>query len=124
MEEVRPSDKLRQAILIGITKEEGRLAKIYLFVSSFVLLVSFSGVVMSVRYLIQGFYRSGFYQYLSLLFSGDSSVLIYWKELSYSLLETIPIVGMTLFLMALGLFIWSGVGTIINARRFTLLVSQ
>ena len=123
MDKLRPSNNLRQNIIVGIAQEERYFAKIYLFLSSIVFLSSLAGVILSVRYLIQSFYQSGFYQYLSLLFSGDKTILIYWKELSYSLIETIPVIGAISFLIALGFLIWSGVHAITNARRFVLSVN-
>ena len=124
MDKIRPPNTLRKAVLVGIAREERHWAKIYLSISSFVFLASSAGIVISLKYLTQSFYQSGFYQYLSLIFSENSSVLIYWKELSYSLIETIPIVGTIGFLVALGFFIWSGVNTITNIRRFTLSISK
>jgi len=120
MDRLKPSKNLRQNIVSGIAREEYRQAKIYLLMSSLAFTASLAGVILSLKYLIKGFYESGFYQYLSLLFSGDSLVLNYLKELSYSLIETLPILEVAAFLTALGFLIWSGISIITNTHRFIL----
>ncbi len=50
---------------------------------------------------------TGFDQYLSLAFSDSSVLITYWKELSLSLVESLPLMAVMLVLGALGLFIWS-----------------
>lgn len=123
MDKIKPPKELRRSILAGIAKEEYHWAKIYLLLSFLTFSASLAGVVLSVKYLIQSFNESGFYQYASILFSGDTTILIYWRELSYSLVETIPVIGAISFLIALSFLIWSGVHAITNARRFVLSVN-
>ncbi|MFA6315226.1 MAG: hypothetical protein WC648_02560 [Candidatus Paceibacterota bacterium] len=120
MEKIQPPQDLKQNILLGIAKEEFRRAKIYFTVAVTVLPTSLVAVFLSGRYLINSFYESGFYNYFSLLFSGDSTVLSYWKELVYSMVETMPILGTIVFLMAVSFLVWSGANTITNLHRFTL----
>ncbi|OHA16806.1 MAG: hypothetical protein A3C79_00555 [Candidatus Taylorbacteria bacterium RIFCSPHIGHO2_02_FULL_45_28] len=120
MEKIRPPQDLKRNILLGIAKEEFRRAKVYFTVAATVLPVSLVAMFLSGRYLLNSFYESGFYDYLSLLFSGDSIVLSYWEELMYSLVETMPIVGTIVFLIASSFFIWSGANTLTNLRRFAL----
>lgn len=120
MEKIRPPHDLKRNILLGISKEEFRRAKIYFIAATAVLPASLVTVFLSGRYLINSFYESGFYSYFSLLFSGDSTVLAYWKELTYSLVETMPIVGTIVFLIAFSFLVWSGANTFTNLRRFAL----
>ena len=120
MEKIRPPQDLKRNILLGIAKEEFRRAKVYFTVAATVLPVSLVAMFLSGRYLLNSFYESGFYDYLSLLFSGDSIVLSYWEELMYSLVETMPIVGTIVFLIASSFFIWSGANTLTNLRHFAL----
>lgn len=120
MDKMRPPQDLKRGILLGIAKEELRRAKIYLIVTATTLPASLVAVFLSGRYLINSFYESGFYSYFSLLFSGDSTVLAYWKELSYSLIETMPVVGTIVFLIAVSFLVWSATNTFTNLRRFTL----
>ncbi|MDD5721115.1 MAG: hypothetical protein PHT16_01555 [Candidatus Pacebacteria bacterium] len=120
MNKLKPTKELRNNILFRIRQEERRRAKVYLFSYASIIPFSLIGVVLSIRYVSEGFYQSGFYEYLSLLFSGDSAVYTYWKELSLSLIDSMPIIGIIAFLMALGALIWSGANTFTNTRRFIL----
>lgn len=120
MDKLKPPRGLRQSIIFGIGQVERSRARVYLFISTSILPLSIIGVIFSGKYLLQSFYQSGFYDYFSLLFSGDGAVFTYWKELTYSLAETIPILGTIAFLTALGFFIWSGANAVSNVRRFAL----
>ena len=95
MDKLKPRGELREKILFSINKEEIRRAKTYFLISVTTTLVSIFGLIFSVRYMIQGFYQSSFGS-----FSDPSIVVSYWKELSISLLETLPILGITISLVA------------------------
>jgi hypothetical protein len=120
MDKLKPTKDLRRNIIFGIKREEHRRAKIYIFSYASIVPISLVGVVLSFRYVSEGFYQSGFYEYLSLLFSGDSVVYEYWKELSLSLVDSMPIIGIIAFLVALGVLVWSGSNALSNTRRFIL----
>ncbi|MFZ2522223.1 MAG: hypothetical protein WAX44_04560 [Minisyncoccia bacterium] len=100
MDKLKLPKELREKILFSINKEEIRRAKTYFLVSVTTGLASIFGLIFSVRYMIQEFYQSSFYSYLSLIFSDPSIAVSYWKELSMSLLETLPILGITISLIA------------------------
>lgn len=117
---MQPSNRLKKSIISSIAHVEYRRAKIYLLISSSVFVASLAGIILSLKYITNSFYQSGFYEYLSLLFVGNSVILEYWKELSYSLAETTPIIGIISFLTTSGFCIWSGVSTITNTRRLIL----
>lgn len=123
MDKLDSPKRLKQSIIFGIAHEEHRRARIYLAISSSVFVFSLVGLILSIKYITSSFYESGFYQYLLIVFSGGGAALEYWKELLYSLIETMPIIGIIGFLIALGFFIWSGINTIINTRRFILLIN-
>ena len=117
MDTLQTPGGLRQRILLGIARAEYERARTYLLVSLAVVPASLVGVFFSARYLLQSLYQSGFYQYLSLLFSGDSVVLASWRELSYALIESMPVFETALFLSALTFFVWSGAHALTSARR-------
>ncbi len=71
-------------------------------------------------YISQIMSESGFYQYLSLVFSGDTSLFIYWKEISFSLLESLPVLAVTALLVNTALCIWSLAHALSSTRRMTL----
>lgn len=120
MDKLKPTKELRHNILLEIKREERRRAKVHLFAYASIFPFSLFGIILSVQYMSQGFYESGFYGYLSLLFSGDSAVYVYWKELSLSLIDSMPIIGIIAFLTAMGVLIWSGANAFSNTRRYIL----
>ena len=52
-------------------------------------------------------YNSDFGNYFSLLFSDTGSFMVIWRELSISMFESLPIIGIALFLASLYLLFWS-----------------
>lgn len=101
MDRFKPPSKLREAILGSIRSEERRKARIYITVSSATLLVSVIGFIFSVRYLFQIFQTSEFYTYFSLVFSDPDIVLGYWQDIALSLAESLPILALTMLLIAI-----------------------
>ncbi|MHB1316749.1 MAG: hypothetical protein ACYCZW_02735 [Minisyncoccota bacterium] len=101
MDKLKSSKELHEKIIFSINKEEFGYAKTYFFISIITTFVSFFGLIFSIRYMIQEFYRSSFHSYLSLILSDPSVTILYWKELSISLIETLPIVGITISLITI-----------------------
>lgn len=71
---------------------------------------SFVGIMASGIYVKDILLTSGSYEYLSLLFS-DAEILSYWKELSLSLAESLPIFGLAVLCSVGALFLWSAMRT-------------
>ena len=90
-----------------INMEEKRLARIRIFAFGASTVASFAFSLWAVIYLVNSIKETGFSQYFSLIFSENGAVLAYWRELSLSLAESLPIVSLIVFLCAIGLFIWS-----------------
>lgn len=72
--------------------------------------ISFFGIIYSSMYVYNNVASSGISSYLSLIFS-DIEALTYWKELSLSILESLPFLGFTVGFAVLGVFLWSLVKT-------------
>jgi hypothetical protein len=100
MDRLQPSKGLRGKILASIQQEEIRHARIYVYTAIGAIMTSSFGVVFVVKHMFQGLYQSSFYSYVSLLFSDPAIVVSYWKELSLSLVETAPLIEITLCLVA------------------------
>jgi hypothetical protein len=116
---IEPPKGLGGQILTRINTEEKRLAKIRVFAFGGSGIVSFSFSFWAIIYLVNSIKESGFWQYLSLIFSENGAVLAsYWRELSFSLIESLPIVGLMIFLGAIGLFIWSAANMAKNRHIF------
>ncbi len=105
---------LREKIMLRIAREEKSVMRKKAFIFGFGTIASLAVMIREV-YLLA---HSGFYEYASLLFSGDASILSLWKELSLSLAETIPIFTVILFLAAIGAFVWSGAKIMTTRRQF------
>lgn len=115
---------LRSNILLSIRKEERRRARLYLFVATIVVPSSVFGAWLSASLMVQEFLSSSFYTYLSLLFSDTDIVLAYWQQFALSLAESIPLIGVTVFLIALAALLVSLRTFLGNVRGFTSLVNH
>lgn len=96
-----PYDSLSRSIYTAIRERQRRVARARLFVYSFISLLSVGALVPAGRALVQDFSQSGLYQYLSLLFSGDSMVGSYWKEFLFTLADALPVMSIMLVLALL-----------------------
>ena len=100
-----PSLGLTDNIWRALVIHKKHNAKIKLWIFSLVGIISFAGLVPAFNTLSTDFAKSGFYEYFSLIF-GNGSILSYWKELSLSLVESLPIMSIifTLSLIFICLF--------------------
>ncbi len=100
---------LFEKIMLRIRAERKRMVlkrKIAGF--SFVLAVSFLGLIPATKMVYSGFAESGFVQLFSLAFSDTSIVMAYWRNFALSLLESLPITG----LMAIGISLFVILGSL------------
>lgn len=67
--------------------------KIKLWAFSSLGFASFVGLVPVFKILLNDLTQSGFYEYASLVFSDTGLVLSAWKELAFSLVESLPIMS-------------------------------
>jgi hypothetical protein len=103
---VEPPKGLAGRVLAMISMEEKRMAKVRTWIFGSASVASFGLSLWAVIYLVESVKQSGFWQYFSLIFT-DKVALTYWRELSLSLVESLPIVSVIVFLAAVGFFIWS-----------------
>ena len=94
-----PESRLSGDIWRVIDNIEKRNLKFKSWGYSFAGVFSLVFIVPVVRNLIEQFIQSGFYDYLSLVFSDLGSISLYWKEFMYSLIEAIPAVSLTITLL-------------------------
>ncbi|MEK7463905.1 MAG: hypothetical protein AAB610_02155 [Patescibacteria group bacterium] len=71
---------------------------------------SFAGIIASGIYVKDILLTSGSFEYFSLLFS-DVKTLAYWKELSLSMAESLPFLGLAMLCGIGALFLWSAMRT-------------
>jgi len=112
-----PKVGLRSIILERIQKLERRRIAIHLCFLSFLSAASLMGVVVSFFSLGKALKSSGFFNYLSLVTSDSTVIMSYWKEISFSLVESLPSLSIALLLCVLGVFIWSSSKTVTRARE-------
>jgi hypothetical protein len=89
----------------SINSREKQAARLKSWAFAFLGLASLAGLVPAFRALSSDLAQSGFYEYFSILFSDSGSVLSYWKELAFSLAESLPAISiiftLSLFLICL-----------------------
>ena len=88
---------LFEKIMLRIMAEKKAIAikrKIVIF--SFVLAISFVGLVPAIKSAYSGFANSGFTQLFSLIFSDTTAVIGLWQNFALAILETLPINGILL----------------------------
>lgn len=104
LSQITPPDGLYPKIIARIHVLEMRalfVRRVTLWGVSFISIV---GLIPSLSYLVSAFALSSFGQYLSLVASDGDIVLLNWKEFAFSLIESLPLMNITLVsIMLLGL---------------------
>jgi hypothetical protein len=85
-----------------INRREKKLIQLKLSVFSLTGLFSLIGTLSISKKLLLDFTQTGFYDYLSLIFS--SKISYFWKELSYSLIESLPLMSFLMFISVIFIF--------------------
>jgi hypothetical protein len=88
-----PSPSLVAVVWSGIIARDERIARIKLWLYTSVGFISLAGLIPAFKMLTNDLSQSGFYEYFSLIFSDGGSILAYWKEFVFSLLESLPMVS-------------------------------
>ena len=104
---IEPREELKNSITKIIKKEERKKTIQNMVFSSVVSLASILMVVIFVINIIKDAYQSGLSEYLSLLISDSSSVLSYWKVYTMSVVESLPILQITILFASIWVFVWS-----------------
>ena len=110
-----PQD-LECSILTKIEKIRRDEAVLRFGIQGSISVLSLLGIIKIGMFLWQSFIQTGFYSYLSLIFSDSSAIAIYWKEFVFSLVESLPILGVISLLIILTIFIWSSSKAIKDAK--------
>ena len=102
-----PPPELTAVILARVFTEQQRIARIRLALFGFVAVGSLFAFIPVIHYAGGEFSRSGFMDYFTLLFSDGGSVLLYWKEFSLSLVESLPVLSLAAVFATLLVFLES-----------------
>ncbi|MEY2664878.1 MAG: hypothetical protein RIT04_686 [Candidatus Parcubacteria bacterium] len=110
-----PQD-LEQHIVRRIHNAERTAARRHFFGLGAVALASLTSLVPITSYLSQALTKSGAYEYISLILSDGTTLVTYWRELSISIAESLPVFGFAVLLGVTALFLWSLGKTVRDAR--------
>ena len=91
-----PETELASSIYSNLIIKEKRLAKLRFYFFSITGIFSFIGLFPMVKMLLSDFSQSGLYEYLSIAFSSGGDLVSYWRELAFSISESIPILSIVL----------------------------
>jgi len=105
--EIDVPKNLSEKIINRIEFVERRSAKMRLVFFGALAVASVVAFIPALKYLINDLNNSGFYQYLSLVFSDSGIILASWKEFSLSLAESLPIFSTIIFLATIFIFLES-----------------
>ncbi|MEI7720315.1 MAG: hypothetical protein WCI89_03885 [bacterium] len=115
--EVEPRTGLCSLVLLRIAHARRSAARVRTFLLGVVALGFGTALVPIVHYTMTELYASGFYEYLSLLFSDNRFVFSSaFRELAFSLVESLPSVAILLVAGASVGLLWSLARAIPNAK--------
>jgi len=84
-----------------------RITLLKLWISACIGLSSLAGLVPTAIALSNNLSHSGLYEYLSLIFGDGWSVLSYWRELAFSIAQSLPITSIVFTLSLIFIFFLS-----------------
>ena len=102
-----PEPDLAFSVLYTIFKKEKSSTRIKLWSLSFVLFLSTIGLIPAFEILLNNLAHSGFYEYFSLIFSDSKLIFSYWKELIFSIAQSLPVMSIVLSLSLIFVFFLS-----------------
>jgi hypothetical protein len=99
--DLKSPDLLGSKILLKIDQERVKRLNRQVLITRIVGGLSFVSFFPIFINLVGQMQNSGFWNYLSLLFTDTSIVMTYWKQFSMSLIEATPVFPLTLILISL-----------------------
>jgi flagellar biogenesis protein FliO len=94
--------------LMSIIQNEGQKVRQRSFWTRVVVSVgSLVSIVLVSISLVKNVLASGFYDYASIMFLDFGSATMYMKDISLSLVESLPLLTLSLFLSLVVVFVWS-----------------
>lgn len=107
IQEEYPSHELYTRVVSRIRNAEKSKARRRVFFLGFISILSAIALIPAWNELQGELQQSGFFEFVSLAFSDFSLVAQYWKDFAFSLLESLPAVGLAATLAALLVFLSS-----------------
>lgn len=116
-QEVTLPKDLVNNIILKVDEKDRQKSKIKALGLSLVSITSFLISIPIISQIITSFTQSGFYNYLSLIISDYDVVIVYWKEITISLVESLPIIGIVSLLTVALVFAWSTIKATSEVRN-------
>jgi hypothetical protein len=88
-----PEENLTNNIWQKILSRNRRIKSFKIGLFSSIGAISLFGLIPVLKSLASAFAQSGSYEYLSLAFSGNGEISLYWKELLMSIAESLPTIN-------------------------------
>ncbi len=108
MVKIELPEGILERIMVRIHAEQRFLTfKRRLAIFSFGLIGSGIAFIPTFKMVQAGFAESGFLQFFSLFFSDFGIVAVYWQSFTMSLLETLPVMSLAIFLAVIFIFLES-----------------
>ena len=102
----RSLDFLASKIIQEINQERMKKVRMQAVISRTVGVISLAALFPALLNIFNQLQGSGFWNYLSLLFTDTGAVATYWKQFSLSLVEALPLFGLTVVVfLVLAVFI-------------------
>jgi hypothetical protein len=101
MQPIEPPEYLHGAILKRINALQMKAILRRRITCGIAFCVSLAALPVAFNYLAGELVRSGFSQYISLVFSDTGALITYWKEFTLALAESLPLIGITAFLSSI-----------------------
>ena len=107
LEALEPTDDLLGKVLSRLDKERFIVIRRRIALLSGFLVVLVLALVPAFKMVWDGINASGFTQFLSLLFSDSGVVMAYWQSFGLTLLESLPVISIVVFLAIVVSFLGS-----------------
>ena len=91
----------------AVIRRDKQITRIRLWVFSLLGVLSLGGMLPVFKIFLNDITQSGFYEYLSLAFSGNSPIFSYPKEFFFSIAESMPTTSIILSLSLIFLLLFS-----------------
>ncbi len=107
MDRREPPAGLLNTIILKIKEESLRMARVRFVCFSLLSLAALSALIPAWRELQSEITQSGFFQFVSLLFSDAGTIAVYWQDFTMTIAESLPIFGISAVLAAVFAFLLS-----------------
>lgn len=103
--EVDPRKSLNDSIMYRINRSSLIQNRVRIFIHSLVSIVTAVSIVPVMSYIFNSSRDAGLFEYISLMLSDWSTTAAHWKEITYSVIDSLPLTEIAILLLALMILI-------------------